>query len=63
MNFQQFRQLLKTIIKRRELGHLKIHSMKTCSCSADNMCNEDVHREEDKKVALEIYERITNTNQ
>lgn len=61
MNFQQFRQLLQTVIDRRDSGFLKIHSSKPChSCSGDRLCKNQHHCDVDRQVALQILKLLSN---
>lgn len=53
MNFEQFRQLLQTVINRRDSGYLKIHSSKTCPCPGNRLCKDQHHRDLDRQVALQ----------
>lgn len=61
MNFQQFRLLLQTVIDRRDQGFLSIYRANACrTCSGDQLCNEEIHRISDRKVAHELLNYITN---
>jgi hypothetical protein len=61
MNFQQFRQLLQTVIDRRDSGFLKIHSSKPCHlCSGDQLCKDQHHCDVDRQVALQILKLLSN---
>ena len=62
MNMNGFRDLLTTIIKRRECGFLKIHSLQPCPsscCSLDQFCDEEQHRLTDIEAARNILDQLT----
>lgn len=60
MNFQQFRQLLQTVVDRRGRGFLKAHSSKSCSCSNGKLCDETYHRSVDCQIATNLLFQLNN---
>jgi len=61
MNVTGFRQLLTTVIQRRERGYLKIHSMQSCPpscCSSDHFCDEHQHRLSDLEAAGNMLHQL-----
>lgn len=55
MNFGGFKQLLQTVVERRDKGLLKVHSSNNIStCDSSKMCNEEYHISSDRNIALEL---------
>jgi len=62
MNVTGFRDLLMTVIQRRESGFLKTHSFRTCPpscCTSDRFCEEHQHRSSDLEAARNMLHQLT----
>lgn len=60
MNFGGIKQLLQTVVERRDKGLLRAHSSTNniCTCDSSKMCNEEYHISNDRKIALELLNML-----